>query len=261
MAGIVMFDSVTASEIPANAQAVAGYVDGRFANVAELKDRFPHAHILSIAVFPEHDADCLDIETGDASPADAAGWYARQRARGVARPCLYASASVMQNAVLPALNAAEIPRSAVRLWSAHYGAGEHICGPSSCGLMSVEADGCQFDDRALGRNLDQSLLADDFFGTAPAPDWQETLMNKLPVLSQGAADKPGHVFYVHRLQALTACYGRITSLTAAACLAQTGTFDAATTAAVKAVQAHKGIAVDGIAGKDTWSVLLTGSAS
>lgn len=85
-------------------------------------------------------------------------------------------------------------------------------------------------------------------------------MNKLPTLQQGDTDKAGQVFFVHRAQALAVCYGRINALTAAACLAETGTYDGATVAAVKAVQAHKGIIQDGICGPQTWGVLITGSA-
>ena len=42
------------------------------------------------------------------------------------------------------------------------------------------------------------------------------MLNKLPTLSEGAEDTAGHVFYVHRAQALTRCYGEITGLADAA---------------------------------------------
>jgi hypothetical protein len=86
-------------------------------------------------------------------------------ARGLQRPVVYASVSTMNENILPVLSQAGIARANVRLWSAHYEAGEHICGPSSCGLLSVDADGTQWSDNALGLVLDQSLLADDFFTT------------------------------------------------------------------------------------------------
>jgi hypothetical protein len=73
----------------------------------------------------------------------------------------------MQDSVLPELSAAKIARSTVRLWSAHYGLGEHICGPNSCKAMSVEADGTQWTSSALGRVLDQSELQASFFTTDP----------------------------------------------------------------------------------------------
>jgi peptidoglycan hydrolase-like protein with peptidoglycan-binding domain len=184
-------------------------------------------------------------------------WYERQRQRDISRPCLYASASVMQSSVVPVLLAAAVPRSSVRLWSAHYTGTPHICGPASCKLTSIEMDGTQFADNALGRDLDESLLAADFFGTV---NWQEAMMNKLPTLSQGAVDKSGQVSFVHRLQALVACFGRLNNIASAACVLESGTFDVATTTAVKAIQASRKLTVDGAVGPATWSVLITGSA-
>lgn len=258
MTELTMFDSVDVSQIPDGAQAVAGYVNGRFQTIPALRQRFPRAHLLTIAVNASADADCLDIEQGDATPGQAAAWFLRQKARGVNRPCLYASASVMDTQVIPALNAAGIGPREIRLWSAHYTHTSHICGPSSCRELGRTADGTQFTDRAMGRNLDQSLLAADFFGTAP--DWQEALMNRLPTLQQGATDKPGQVFYVHRMKALLAMLGQVKSIPSAACLPVNGEFDAATTAALRSIQASFGIAADGICGPQSWLVLLTGSA-
>ena len=85
-------------------------------------------------------------------------------------------------------------------------------------------------------------------------------MNKLPVLSEGDADKAGEVFFVHRAQALTRVYGQITGLADAAGQETTGVFDGATKTAVQQVQASRGLATDGIVGKMTWNVLITGSA-
>jgi len=276
----IMYDAIDLSQIPASAPAVAGYVSGRWPTFAHLRGQFPHALLLSIAITAGENADCLDIETGDATPADAAGWYERQKARGITRPCLYASASVMESDVVPVMMAAGIGRNAVRLWSAHYTGVPHICGPSSCGLMSIEADGTQWTNRAGGRDLDESLLVAGFFDAAPAPApkpppprpapapvsdpvpvWQEAILNKLPVLAEGAQDEAGHVFYVHRLQALAAVYSQITGVAEPAALTADGVFGPATAEAVRAVQAHAGIAVDGTVGPATWSVLVTGSAS
>ena len=135
---IVMFDAIDIAQIPAGPQAVAGYVDGRWPTAQALAARFPHAKLLTIAVSAAGDAEALDIEAGDATPPEAAAWHQRQQARGVARPCLYASVDLMQSAVLPVMKAAEIDRGAVRIWTAHY-AGKHICGPSSCGELAIDA--------------------------------------------------------------------------------------------------------------------------
>jgi hypothetical protein len=260
---LTMFDSAFNNQFPPDAEAVAGYVDGHVGdqpNAAWLKTHFPHAHVLTIANSATRDADCLDIEQGDATPAQAVAWYERQRGKGAARPCLYASVSVMQADVVPVLLAAKISRSSVRLWSAHYTGAAHICGPASCKEMSIEADGTQWTSNALGRDLDESVLAADFFGS-PVPAWQEAMMNALPTLKQGAADTPGHVYFVSRMQALVRVIGEINGLTLAACLEVTRTFDAATTAGLKQVQGHFGLTADGVCGPKSWSVLVTGSAS
>jgi peptidoglycan hydrolase-like protein with peptidoglycan-binding domain len=98
-------------------------------------------------------------------------------------------------------------------------------------------------------------------GSAPAQDWQEALMNKLPALQQGAADKAGAVFYVHRMQALLACVGRIKAIPSAACVIASGEFDAGTAAGLKAVQGSFGLTQDGVCGPQTWGVLVAGSAT
>ena len=177
---ITMYDSIEVSQIPADAAAVAGYTSGNWPTYGSLAAQFPHAHLLSIAVTASAAADCLDIETGDATVASAAGWYARQKSLGLHRPCFYASASTMNADLIPAIRAAGISRSSLRLWSAHYTGEAHICGPSTCGATSTGMDGTQWTDSALGRNLDQSLLLSNFFDTEvsmqvtklPPGDWR-----------------------------------------------------------------------------------------
>jgi hypothetical protein len=166
---LTMFDSIDLAQFPAGPAFVAGYVGGRWPTARELPTRFPHAEMLTIAVTASEDAEALDVETGDAAPGQAPAWWRRQRARGVARPCLYANASTMKAGIVPLVRAGAIPRAAVRLWSAHYTRTAHICGPKSCGAVSIDMDGTQWTDRAMGRNLDQSLLLPGFFGTAAAP--------------------------------------------------------------------------------------------
>jgi hypothetical protein len=163
-----MYDTAQNDQFPADAQAYAAYVDGSVGdqpNYAYIVEAFPTAHHLSIAVFTSDDADALDVEPRAAAPSDVPAWYARQKHRGMRRPCIYASASTMADGVLPVLRQANIARDQVRLWSAHYGFGEHICGPASCGLVPIEMDGTQWTSAALGRDLDQSLLRPDFFTT------------------------------------------------------------------------------------------------
>lgn len=158
-----MYDSVTVSEIPAGAKAVAGYVGGNWPTFKSLVTGWPKARRLSIAIAASEDAHCLDIEPGDATIGEAAAWVRRQLSKGAKRPCVYASASQV-DALVAALEAAGIHRSQVRVWSAHYGRGRHLCGPATCGeVRSTDVDATQYDDHALGRNLDVSVLRRNFF--------------------------------------------------------------------------------------------------
>lgn len=159
---VAMFDSIDISQIPASAKAVAGYTSGNWPTYPELVKHWPHAHRLSIAVTSSHDADCLDVEPGDATPTDAAAWVRRQQQRGVKRPVLYCSLSGAQT-LLETLARAGIPRSNVRLWTAHYTGKAHLCSPA-CGFgLKASADATQWTDHALGRNLDESLCNGQFF--------------------------------------------------------------------------------------------------
>ena len=198
-----MYDTVSNDQFPSGGQAYAAYVDGSVGdqpNYAYIVRTFPKAFHLSIALFASNNADTLDVEAGASTPGDVPAWYARQKSRGIQRPCVYASASTMTGSILPVLNQAKISRSQVRLWSAHYGVGEHICGPSSCGLMPIEADGTQWTSNALGRDLDQSLLLENFFTTDPTVTTEAELQsgqlnfgkNALTVVSVPLGDRPPH---------------------------------------------------------------------
>jgi len=92
------------------------------------------------------------------------------------------------------------------------------------------------------------------------PAWQEAIMNKLPVLQEGDTDHAGQVFFVHRMQALIKAVGESKVLGLAAGQEITGTFDAATKAALEQVQASWSVTVDGVCGPVGWSILVAGSA-
>ena len=244
---ITCYDTAFNGEFPPGAAAYAAYIDGAIGsqpNYAYIVATFPDARHLSIALFPEDDADALDVEPGAAVPPDIPAWHARQAARGVARPAVYASTSTMEAEVLPVLALAGIARESVRLWTAHYGLGEHICGPSSCGALSVDADGTQWCENAMGRTLDQSLLLDSFFGTpAPSPNWQEAMLQALPVVQQGAT---GAV--VRTVQGLLCARGYTVVID--------GDYGPATTKGVEDLQRAAGLSVDGVVGEQTYPALL-----
>ena len=251
---IALFDSVDTSLLPAG-YSYGAYVNGIFANYDAIKTRFPGADILSITVNSAGNADCLDIENGDATPEEAAAWVTRQISLGVTRPCLYADASTMIQ-VISAMNAAGVARSTLRLWSAHYTGVAHICGPSSCRALPESADATQWTNTARGLNLDESLLLPDFFGTPKEnvvylTQEEMSFMGTLPVLQEGMDDSSFAHWYVHRLQAiLSAVYGYK--------VASDGAYGPVTATAVKALQKDLGLAQDSVCGPVTWSRVIAG---
>jgi hypothetical protein len=161
-----MYDSVTVSQIPATAEAVAGYVGGQWPTYRELLVKFPHAQKLSIAISASEQARCLDVESGDATNEQAALWVKEAHARGVKRPILYTSVSNWPT-LQAALEQGGVKhgwpgRRNYRRWSAHYTGKPHRC-TRRCGFgFKGKAGATQWTDKALGRNLDASLCSRDF---------------------------------------------------------------------------------------------------
>lgn len=87
-----LYDGITAAEVP-DGWGVAGYTDGNWPDFAALKLRWPDAVHISIAAHPADDAKALDVETGDATPAEAPGWASRQREAGDPYPWVYCNES------------------------------------------------------------------------------------------------------------------------------------------------------------------------
>lgn len=164
---LIMYDSVDVTLLPADAPAYAGYVNGSWPTYDKLKARFPKAKLLSVAVQADANAECLDVETGDATVGQAPDWHARQVHRGLKRPAIYTEASNLK-LLERVMSASGIARGQYRIWSAHY-TEAHFCGPRTCGYGDSDADGTQWTKTALAKNLDQSILNDDFFGVATDP--------------------------------------------------------------------------------------------
>lgn len=260
---ITMFDDVTVSLLPSGAgYAYLAYTDGLWPTLAAVKAKFPGHSILDMTVTSKSNATGLDIETGDATIADAPGWFHRQTAY---RPVLYIQASNMK-ALEQEMTASGIGRASYRLLTAHY-TKSHLCSPSTCGYGLSQADGTQFTQTALGRSLDQSILLPGFFdprpAPAPQPTWQEAMMNALPTLKEGAKDTPGKIYFVGRMQSLMKYIGTTNKITAAANLTVDGDFGPATTTALLAVQAFYGLhasaeSVNHECGPSTWTYLVAG---
>lgn len=89
----VMYDAITPSNIPKDAQIVASYVSGQWPNFSQLKDLFPNARYISIATNDSAAAMVLDVERFDATPEQAPPWVSRMRAAGMIAPWVYMNSS------------------------------------------------------------------------------------------------------------------------------------------------------------------------
>lgn len=164
---IPMADSITPGNLPPCPDYLV-YVDGEWQTAGAVHAEYPSARLLTMTVKGGSAvADGCDCEAGDLTPAQAAAWAKGRLEAGAWRPVQYESASAMKD-VLAANAAAGISRGQVRLLSAHYGIGEHICGPDvpHCGYPA--ADGTQWTSTYTGLHgskIDMSILLDDFFGT------------------------------------------------------------------------------------------------
>lgn len=85
-----MYDAVNPANLPTDGDLYAGYMDGHYANVPQIRARFPGRRVVAIAVQAHHDADVLDVERGDAQPIEAPAWVRRQRSLGKV-PTVYCS--------------------------------------------------------------------------------------------------------------------------------------------------------------------------
>lgn len=155
-----MFDTVTLSSLPSDPFALAGYTSGYWPTFLPLRKRYPQAHTISIAVTATHHADCLDVEPGDATPAQAPGWVKADRKAGWKRPCVYSSYWEFTSQVRPLLIRAGIKRAQVYEIDADY---------LGCPRLDASFDATQCTDHAYGRNLDESVVTPGFLSLAQPP--------------------------------------------------------------------------------------------
>jgi hypothetical protein len=152
---MMLYDSDQPSAIPTDAVAVAGYGDG-YAEPAWTNGgwaRFPNAHKLVIVVHAGDQGDVLDVERGDASPADCPGWCDRFSRPGRRAPTLYCNRSSW-----PAVRAAVAGRR-VDYWISTLDGTTDVPG-----AVAVQYAG----SATSGGHFDRSLILDPgWLGTAP----------------------------------------------------------------------------------------------
>lgn len=150
-----MYDAVTPGNIPAGAQLVAGYADGRYANLPAMRARFPHALVVPIATGKSTRATVADVEKGDLTPEDALYWVTVTMS-DVSNHLLtlYANTSTWPS-VKSAFTAARV--TLPQWWAAHYTGVAHL-EPGSIATQYVDTGG-----------YDLSLVADYWPGVDPLP--------------------------------------------------------------------------------------------
>lgn len=159
-----MFDAIIPANLPAGGDAYLGYVDGRWPDYLEIAREHGNVPCYGLSAFGTIGlGQGVDREPGDATTAQAAAYIAAEVHR-VDRPIGYTSRDGAESFV-NAVSALGVPRTSWRFLSAHYGAGEHICGPATCGCP-VQADGTQWNNAGP---YDESLVTDNFLSAAPHP--------------------------------------------------------------------------------------------
>ena len=151
-----MFDSVNALDLPEGAQMVAGYLDLRYKWADTDWQRFPTA--VRVGIVCSHltnDGHVLDVERGDADPADAPGWVLMRRAAGC-DPTVYCSMAAWP-AVRAAFTAASVAEP--HYWIADWTDVPHIPGG---------AVACQYQNRGT---VDASVCLDYWPGVDNGQSW------------------------------------------------------------------------------------------
>ena len=151
-----MYDGVDATKLPVTAQLVAGYVDGLYAWSAANWAMFPNSVKVRVAVFSTtNDGHVLDVEPGNATPAQSVDWVLMRRQAG-ADPSVYMNASTWPTvrSAFQARNVAE-----PHYWVAQY--------DNVATIPSGSVAKQYYNNNALGYDL--SIVADYWPGVDSSP--------------------------------------------------------------------------------------------
>jgi hypothetical protein len=149
---IKMADAVkgSLSQLPDGWDGYASYIDnyGGYPELVTRKEA-TGAFLLSITIFGGK-ARCGDVEPHGMQASALPNWLDHEALTDGSPSWVYTNAGNM------ALCNQFIGQRKVIRWSAHYGVGWHICGPSSCGYPQADITQC-YDKGLNGENYDRSL--------------------------------------------------------------------------------------------------------
>jgi hypothetical protein len=164
-----MRDSTVLRDIPVQGtDIIAAYVNGMYAStLAQVRARFPHQQVAWIDVNGSRPdaAGILDVEAGDATPAEAALW-ARTRHTlhpGAYPPIIYCNRATL-TPVFNTLNAAGLAIGpGFRLWIATLDGTKKVA--DMTGVTAVQYAG----ETQTGGHYDESVVYDDTWLAPPKP--------------------------------------------------------------------------------------------
>jgi hypothetical protein len=138
------------------AEMVAGYDNGRYAWTTAEWNLFPHAVKVHISISASaNTGDVLDVEQGDATPAQAKAWIEMRKRAGLWRPTIYCSRSV-----IPAVRQATgnlVLGQDYDIWAADYTGQPH------------QVTGCAATQYINTPGYDASIVHDDGWPHRSAP--------------------------------------------------------------------------------------------
>ena len=154
-----LYDSTSANDIPSDAPLVGGYVDGLYRWTSADWARFPNSTQVRIAVSPAtNDGFVLDVEQGDATPAQAPVWVQMRRNAKIGNATIYCSRSVLPE-IQAAFTAAGVAQPFY--WVADWTGTVHMV-PGAVATQYA-------DPPASGGHFDLSVTNDVWPHIAPAP--------------------------------------------------------------------------------------------
>lgn len=170
--------------LPFHVDFTFGYDDGSWPDAQQVAAEL-NVPCIRINVFDDNvPGDGSDSEPGDTSIAQAVDLTRKELAAGVWRPVKYCPASWGAQMVA-AHSAAGVGRSEYRLVLAHYGVGEHVCSPASCGY--VQADATQWAADVQGPNglYDLTLAVATFLPSSTPPPIPHVEENDMVLANDG----------------------------------------------------------------------------